>query len=248
MAKPRTDSGPAAQDAHAARAAGPVWLISQAAGRYWRSGYDGLRPTSRDTRRCPVGSIYQFFEGKDISSRRWSRVSGADPQAGGEQLDAASAMRDHRGHSGCRWHRPFRRRRRRSCACSPAASRTPIRRPGAGPSPYAHPSPRSVFAEAFPRCRRRPRPDACGMSDITGRYLHLDRNKPGEGQAARGAEDRTVRISTPLRGFRVSRSFSVCIRPMQTMLGAQRLIRRRASMIARYLLRLDSRDEERWSV
>jgi len=77
----------------------------------------------------------------------------------------------------------FRRRRRRSCACSPAASRT--RDFDGLARDLRHTLTRHldrVFAEAFPRL---PKDDRGRMlaawSDITGAMIsNLDRNKPGE--------------------------------------------------------------------
>jgi AcrR family transcriptional regulator len=150
-------------------------------------GYDGLSTNLIAERAdVPVGSIYQFFEGKDdIVAALVEQFQERILKLVGEQLDAASAMRDHRafiarlvdGIAGIQAEAS-------AFVCVFSGSQSHARFDG-----LARDLRRTltrhldrVFAEAFPRL---PNDDRGRMlaawSDITGAMIsNLDRSKPGE--------------------------------------------------------------------
>jgi AcrR family transcriptional regulator len=150
-------------------------------------GYDGLSTNLIAERaEVPVGSIYQFFEGKDdIVAALVEQFQERILKLVGEQLDAASAMRDHRafiarlvdGIAGIQAEAS-------AFVCVFSGSQSHARFDG-----LARDLRRTltrhldrVFAEAFPRL---PKDDRGRMlaawSDITGAMISsLDRSKPGE--------------------------------------------------------------------
>jgi AcrR family transcriptional regulator len=150
-------------------------------------GYDGLSTNLIAERaEVPVGSIYQFFEGKDdIVAALVEQFQERILKLVGEQLDAASAMRDRRafiarlvdGLAGIQAEAS-------AFVCVFSGSQSHARFDG-----LARDLRRTltrhldrVFAEAFPRL---PNDDRGRMlaawSDITGAMIsNLDRSKPGE--------------------------------------------------------------------
>jgi AcrR family transcriptional regulator len=150
-------------------------------------GYDGLSTNLIAERAdVPVGSIYQFFEGKDdIVAALVEQFQERILKLVGEQLDAASAMRDRRafiarlvdGIAGIQAEAS-------AFVCVFSGSQSHARFDG-----LARDLRRTltrhldrVFAEAFPRL---PKDDRGRMlsawSDITGAMISsLDRSKPGE--------------------------------------------------------------------
>jgi AcrR family transcriptional regulator len=150
-------------------------------------GYDGLSTNLIAERAdVPVGSIYQFFEGKDdIVAALVAQFQERILKLVGEQLDAASAMRDRRafiarlvdGIAGIQAEAS-------AFVCVFSGSQSHARF-----DDLARDLRRTltrhldrVFAEAFPRL---PKDDRGRMlaawSDITGAMISsLDRSKPGE--------------------------------------------------------------------
>jgi AcrR family transcriptional regulator len=150
-------------------------------------GYDGLSTNLIAERAdVPVGSIYQFFEGKDdIVAALVAQFQERILKLVGEQLDPASAMRDRRafiarlvdGIAGIQAEAS-------AFVCVFSGSQSHARFDG-----LARDLRRTltrhldrVFAEAFPRL---PKDDRGRMlaawSDITGAMISsLDRSKPGE--------------------------------------------------------------------
>jgi AcrR family transcriptional regulator len=150
-------------------------------------GYDGLSTNLIAERAdVPVGSIYQFFQGKDdIVAALVEQFQDRILRLAGEQLDAASAMQDRRafiaklvdGIAGIQAEAS-------AFVCVFSGSHSHARFDG-----LARDLRRTltrhldrVFAEAFPRL---PKDDRGRMlaawSDITGVMIaNLDRSKPGE--------------------------------------------------------------------
>jgi AcrR family transcriptional regulator len=150
-------------------------------------GYDGLSTNLIAERAdVPVGSIYQFFEGKDdIVAALVEQFQERILKLVGEQLDAASAMRDRRAFI-ARLVDGIASIQAEASAfvCVFSGSQSHARFDG-----LARDLRRTltrhldrVFAEAFPRL---PNDDRGRMlaawSDITGAMISsLDRSKPGE--------------------------------------------------------------------
>jgi AcrR family transcriptional regulator len=189
MAKPASDKRTGLRKPPTqARSRARVENILKAAGALLGEvGYDGLSTNLIAERAdVPVGSIYQFFQGKDdIVAALVEQFQDRILRLAGEQLDAASAMRDRRAFiaklvdgiagiqaeasafvcvfSGSQSHARFD-------ALARDLRRTLTRHLD------------RVFAEAFPRL---PKDDRSRMlaawSDITGAMIaNLDRSKPGE--------------------------------------------------------------------
>jgi AcrR family transcriptional regulator len=189
MAKPATDKRTSARKMPTqARSRARVADILKAAGALLGEvGYDGLSTNLIAERAdVPVGSIYQFFEGKDdIVAALVEQFQERILKLVGEQLDAASAMRDRRafiarlvdGIAGIQAEAS-------AFVCVFSGSQSHARFDG-----LARDLRRTltrhldrVFAEAFPRL---PKDDRGRMlaawSDITGAMISsLDRSKPGE--------------------------------------------------------------------
>ena len=189
MAKPATDkrTGPRKPPIQA-RSRARVESILQAAGALLAEvGYDGLSTNLIAERAdVPVGSIYQFFQGKDdIVAALVEQFQDRILRLAGEQLDAAGAMQDRRafiaklvdGIAGIQAEAS-------AFVCVFSGSQSHARFDG-----LARDLRRTltrhldrVFAEAFPRL---PKDDRSRMlaawSDITGAMIaNLDRSKPGE--------------------------------------------------------------------
>jgi AcrR family transcriptional regulator len=189
MAKPATDkrTGPRKPPTQA-RSRARVENILKAAGTLLGEvGYDGLSTNLIAERAdVPVGSIYQFFQGKDdIVAALVEQFQDRILRLAGEQLDAASAMQDRRafiaklvdGIAGIQAEAS-------AFVCVFSGSQSHARFDG-----LARDLRRTltrhldrVFAEAFPRL---PKDDRSRMlaawSDITGAMIaNLDRSKPGE--------------------------------------------------------------------
>jgi AcrR family transcriptional regulator len=189
MAKPATDkrTGPRKPPIQA-RSRARVESILQAAGALLAEvGYDGLSTNLIAERAdVPVGSIYQFFQGKDdIVAALVEQFQDRILRLAGEQLDVASAMQDRRafiaklvdGIAGIQAEAS-------AFVCVFSGSQSHARFDG-----LARDLRRTltrhldrVFAEAFPRL---PKDDRSRMlaawSDITGAMIaNLDRSKPGE--------------------------------------------------------------------
>jgi AcrR family transcriptional regulator len=189
MAKPASDKRTGLRKPPTqARSRARVENILKAAGALLGEvGYDGLSTNLIAERAdVPVGSIYQFFQGKDdIVAALVEQFQDRILRLAGEQLDAASAMRDRRAFiaklvdgiagiqaeasafvcvfSGSQSHARFD-------VLARDLRRTLTRHLD------------RVFAEAFPRL---PKDDRSRMlaawSDITGAMIaNLDRSKPGE--------------------------------------------------------------------
>ena len=189
MAKPATDKRTGSRKPPTqARSRARVENILKAAGALLGEvGYDGLSPNLIAERAdVPVGSIYQFFQGKDdIVAALVERFQDRILRLAGEQLDAASAMQDRRafiaklvdGIAGIQAEAS-------AFVCVFSGSQSHARFDG-----LARDLRRTltrhldrVFAEAFPRL---PKDDRSRMlaawSDITGAMIaNLDRSKPGE--------------------------------------------------------------------
>lgn len=189
MAKPATAkrTGPRKPPIQA-RSRARVESILQAAGALLAEvGYDGLSTNLIAERAdVPVGSIYQFFQGKDdIVAALVEQFQDRILRLAGEQLDVASAMQDRRafiaklvdGIAGIQAEAS-------AFVCVFSGSQSHARFDG-----LARDLRRTltrhldrVFAEAFPRL---PKDDRSRMlaawSDITGAMIaNLDRSKPGE--------------------------------------------------------------------
>src|SRR3981189_1592772 len=100
MAKPATDkrTSPRRMPTQARSRARVADILKAAGVLLGEVGYDGLSTNLIAERAdVPVGSIYQFFEGKDdIVAALVEQFQARILKLVGEQLDAASAMRDHR--------------------------------------------------------------------------------------------------------------------------------------------------------
>ena len=189
MAKPATDkrTGPRKPPTQARSRARVENILKAAGALLGEVGYDGLSTNLIAERAdVPVGSIYQFFQGKDdIVAALVEQFQDRILRLAGEQLDAASAMQDRRAFiaklvdgiagiqaeasafvcvfSGSQSHARFD-------SLARDLRRTLTRHLD------------GVFAEAFPRL---PKDDRGWMlaawSDITGAMIaNLDRSKPGE--------------------------------------------------------------------
>jgi AcrR family transcriptional regulator len=189
MAKPATDkrTGPRKPPTQARSRARVENILKAAGALLGEVGYDGLSTNLIAERAdVPVGSIYQFFQGKDdIVAALVEQFQDRILRLAGEQLDAASAMQDRRAFiaklvdgiagiqaeasafvcvfSGSQSHARFD-------SLARDLRRTLTRHLD------------RVFAEAFPRL---PKDDRSRMlaawSDITGAMIaNLDRSKPGE--------------------------------------------------------------------
>jgi AcrR family transcriptional regulator len=189
MAKPATDkrTGPRKPPTQARSRARVENMLKAAGALLGEVGYDGLSTNLIAERAdVPVGSIYQFFQGKDdIVAALVEQFQDRILRLADEQLDAASAMQDRRAFiaklvdgiagiqaeasafvcvfSGSQSHARFD-------ALARDLRRTLTRHLD------------RVFAEAFPRL---PKDDRGRMlaawSDITGAMIaNLDRSKPGE--------------------------------------------------------------------
>ena len=167
-----------------ARVAG---ILKAAGGLLGEVGYDGLSTNLIAERaQVPVGSIYQFFEGKDdIVAALVEQFQDRILRLASEQLDVATAVHDRRafiarlvdGIAGIQAEAS-------AFVCVFSGSQTHERFDG-----LARELRRTltrhldrVFAEAFPRL---PKDDRGRMlaawSDITGAMIaNLDRSKPGE--------------------------------------------------------------------
>lgn len=189
MAKPATDkrTGPRKPPTQA-RSRARVESILRAAGALLAEvGYDGLSTNLIAERAdVPVGSIYQFFQGKDdIVAALVEQFQDRILRLAGEQLDVASAMQDRRafiaklvdGIAGIQAEAS-------AFVCVFSGSQSHARFDG-----LARDLRRTltrhldrVFAEAFPRL---PKDDRSRMLaawlDITGAMIaNLDRSMPGE--------------------------------------------------------------------
>ena len=189
MAKPATDkrTGPRKPPTQARSRARVEHILKAAGALLGEVGYDGLSTNLIAERAdVPVGSIYQFFQGKDdIVAALVERFQDRILRLAGEQLDAASAMQDRRafiaklvdGIAGIQAEAS-------AFVCVFSGSQSHARFDG-----LARDLRRTltrhldrVFAEAFPRL---PKDDRSRMlaawSDITGAMIaNLDRSKPGE--------------------------------------------------------------------
>ena len=189
MAKPATDkrTSPRRMPKQARSRARVADILKAAGALLGEVGYDGLSTNLIAERAdVPVGSIYQFFEGKDdIVAALVEQFQERILKLVGEQLDAASAMRDRRafiarlvdGIAGIQAEAS-------AFVCVFSGSQSHARFDG-----LARDLRRTltrhldrVFAEAFPRL---PKDDRGRMlaawSDITGAMIsNLDRSKPGE--------------------------------------------------------------------
>jgi AcrR family transcriptional regulator len=189
MAKPATDKRTSLRRMPTqARSRARVADILKATGALLGEvGYDGLSTNLIAERAdVPVGSIYQFFEGKDdIVAALVEQFQERILKLVGEQLDAPSAIRDRRafiarlvdGIAGIQAEAS-------AFVCVFSGSQSHARFDG-----LARDLRRTltrhldrVFAEAFPRL---PKDDRSRMlaawSDITGAMIsNLDRSKPGE--------------------------------------------------------------------
>jgi AcrR family transcriptional regulator len=187
MAKPATDKRTRRMPTQARSRARVADILKAAGALLGEVGYDGLSTNLIAERAdVPVGSIYQFFEGKDdIVAALVEQFQERILKLAGEQLDAASAMRDRRafiarlvdGIAGIQAEAS-------AFVCVFAGSQSHARFDG-----LARDLRRTltshldrVFAEAFPRL---PKDDRGRMlaawSDITGAMIsNLDRSKPGE--------------------------------------------------------------------
>jgi AcrR family transcriptional regulator len=167
-----------------ARVAG---ILKAAGGLLGEVGYDGLSTNLIAERaQVPVGSIYQFFEGKDdIVAALVEQFQDRILRLASEQLDVATAVHDRRGFI-ARLVDGIAGIQAEASAffCVFSGSQTHERFDG-----LARELRRTltrhldrVFAEAFPRL---PKDDRGRMlaawSDITGAMIaNLDRSKPGE--------------------------------------------------------------------
>ena len=189
MAKPATDkrTGPRKPPTQARSRARVENILKAAGALLGEVGYDGLSTNLIAERAdVPVGSIYQFFQGKDdIVAALVEQFQDRILRLAGEQLDAASAMQDRRafiaklvdGIAGIQAEAS-------AFVCVFSGSQSHARFDG-----LARDLRRTltrhldrVFAEAFPRL---PKDDRSRMlaawSDITGAMIaNLDRSKPGE--------------------------------------------------------------------
>lgn len=189
MAKPATDkrTGPRKPPTQARSRARVANILKAAGALLGEVGYDGLSTNLIAERAdVPVGSIYQFFQGKDdIVAALVEQFQDRILRLAGEQLDAASAMQDRRafiaklvdGIAGIQAEAS-------AFVCVFFGSQSHPRFDG-----LARDLRRTltrhldrVFAEAFPRL---PKDDRSRMlaawSDITGAMIaNLDRSKPGE--------------------------------------------------------------------
>jgi AcrR family transcriptional regulator len=189
MAKPATDkrTSPRKMPTQARSRARVADILKAAGALLGEVGYDGLSTNLIAERAdVPVGSIYQFFEGKDdIVAALVAQFQERILKLVGEQLDVASAMRDRRafiarlvdGIAGIQAEAS-------AFVCVFSGSQSHPRFDG-----LARDLRRTltrhldrVFAEAFPRL---PKDDRGRMlaawSDITGAMISsLDRSKPGE--------------------------------------------------------------------
>src|SRR4030088_569637 len=100
MAKPATDkwSGPRKPPTQARSRARVENILKAAGALLGEVGYDGLSTNLIAERAdVPVGSIYQFFQGKDdIVAALVEQFQDRILRLAGEQLDAASAIQDRR--------------------------------------------------------------------------------------------------------------------------------------------------------
>jgi len=189
MAKPATDkwSGPRKPPTQARSRARVENILKAAGALLGEVGYDGLSTNLIAERAdVPVGSIYQFFQGKDdIVAALVEQFQDRILRLAGEQLDAASAIQDRRafiaklvdGIAGIQAEAS-------AFVCVFSGSQSHARFDG-----LARDLRRTltghldrVFAEAFPRL---PKDDRGRMlaawSDITSAMIsNLDRSKPGE--------------------------------------------------------------------
>jgi AcrR family transcriptional regulator len=189
MAKPATDKriGPRKPPTQARSRARVENILKAAGALLGEVGYDGLSTNLIAERAdVPVGSIYQFFQGKDdIVAALVEQFQDRILRLAGEQLDAAGAMQDRRafiaklvdGIAGIQAEAS-------AFVCVFSGSQSHARFDG-----LARDLRRTltrhldrVFAEAFPRL---PKDDRSRMlaawSDITGAMIaNLDRSKPGE--------------------------------------------------------------------
>ena len=189
MAKPATDkrASPRRMPTQARSRARVADILKAAGALLGEVGYDGLSTNLIAERAdVPVGSIYQFFEGKDdIVAALVEQFQERILKLVSEQLDAPSAMRDRRafiarlvdGIAGIQAEAS-------AFVCVFSGSQSHARFDG-----LARDLRRTltrhldrVFAEAFPRL---PKDDRGRMlaawSDITGAMIsNLDRSKPGE--------------------------------------------------------------------
>jgi AcrR family transcriptional regulator len=189
MAKPLTDkrTGPRKPPTQARSRARVENILKAAGALLGEVGYDGLSTNLIAERAdVPVGSIYQFFQGKDdIVAALVEQFQDRILRLAGEQLDAASAMQDRRafiaklvdGIAGIQAEAS-------AFVCVFSGSQSHARFDGLARD-LRHTLTRHldrVFAEAFPRL---PKDDRSRMlaawSDITGAMIaNLDRSKPGE--------------------------------------------------------------------
>ena len=189
MAKPATDkrTGPRKPPTQARSRARVENILKAAGALLGEVGYDGLSTNLIAERAdVPVGSIYQFFQGKDdIVAALVEQFQDRILRLAGEQLDAASAMQDRRafiaklvdGIAGIQAEAS-------AFVCVFSGSQSHPRF-----DDLARDLRRTltrhldrIFAEAFPRL---PKDDRSRMlaawSDITGAMIaNLDRSKPGE--------------------------------------------------------------------
>jgi len=189
MAKPATDkrTGPRKPPTQARSRARVENILKAAGALLGEVGYDGLSTNLIAERAdVPVGSIYQFFQGKDdIVAALVEQFQDRILRLAGEQLDAASAMQDRRafiaklvdGIAGIQAEAS-------AFVCVFSGSQSHARFDG-----LARDLRRTltrhldrVFAEAFPRLPKDDRSRMlAGWSDITGAMIaNLDRSKPGE--------------------------------------------------------------------
>jgi AcrR family transcriptional regulator len=189
MAKPATEkrTGLRKLPSQARSRARVDGILKAAAELLGEVGYDGFSTNLVAQRASvPVGSIYQFFEGKDdIVAALVEQFQGRILELASERLDAASARQDHRAFvaglvdgiagiqaeasafvcvfSGSQSHPRFD-------SLARELRRTLIRHL------------EQVFAEAFPRLPKDDRNRMLGAwSDITGAMIsNRDRSKPGE--------------------------------------------------------------------
>jgi AcrR family transcriptional regulator len=189
MAKPATDkrTGPRKPPTQARSRARVENILKAAGALLGEVGYDGLSTNLIAERAdVPVGSIYQFFQGKDdIVAALVEQFQDRILRLAGEQLDAASAMQDRRafiaklvdGIAGIQAEASAF-----LCVFSGGQSQTRFDGPARDLRRTLTRHLDRVFAEAFPRL---PKDDRGRMlaawSDITGVMIaNLDRSKPGE--------------------------------------------------------------------
>jgi AcrR family transcriptional regulator len=189
MAKPAAEkqTGPRKVPTQARSRARVADILKAAGALLGEVGYDGLSTNLIAERAgVPVGSIYQFFEGKDdIVAALVEQFQGRILKLVGEQLDTASAMRDRRafiarlvdGIAGIQAEAS-------AFVCLFSGSRSHARFDGLARDLRRTLSRHldRVFAEAFPQLPKDDRGRIlAAWSDITGAMIsNLDRSKPGE--------------------------------------------------------------------